>query len=93
MKKYIGAILSLASVGMLFYIIFHQKEQIQTLKSSRPNIDSVQHIIDSLHDENFIQHTELDRYDIAIERLRENYPQAAEQFDDCLNTGHLVQNQ
>jgi hypothetical protein len=84
MKKYIGAILSLSSVGMLFYIIFHQKEQIQTLKSSRPNIDSIQHIVDSLHDENFIQHIELDRYDIAIERLRENYPQAAEQFDDCL---------
>ena len=84
MKKYIGAILSLSSVGMLFYIIFHQKEQIQTLRSSRPNIDSVQHIADSLGSELFIKHTELDRYEIAIERLRENYPQAAEQFDDCL---------
>jgi hypothetical protein len=84
MKKYIGAALSLSSVGMLFYIIFNQKEQIQTLTSTRPNMDSIQHVIDSLHDENFIQHTELDRYDIAIERLRENYPQAAEQFDDCL---------
>jgi hypothetical protein len=84
MKKYIGAILSLSSVGMLFYIIFDQNNQIQTLKSSRPNIDSIQHVVDSLHDENFTQHIELDRYDIAIERLRENYPQAAEQFDDCL---------
>jgi hypothetical protein len=84
MKKYIGAALSLSSIGMLFYIIFDQKHQIQTLTSTRPNIDSIQHVVDSLHDENFIQHTELDRYDIAIEKLRENYPQAAEQFDDCL---------
>jgi hypothetical protein len=84
MKKYIGAALSLSSVGMLFYIIFDQQHQIKTLKLSQPNMDSVQHVVDSLHDENFIQHTELDRYDIAIEKLRENYPQAAEQFDDCL---------
>ena len=84
MKKYIGAILSLSSIGMLFYIIFDQQHQIKTLTLSKPNIDSVQHVVDSLHDENFIQHTELDRYDIAIERLKENYPQAAEQFDECL---------
>jgi hypothetical protein len=84
MKKYIGAALSLASVGMLFYIIFHQKQQIQILKSSRPNMDSIQHVVDSLHDELFIQSTNVTRYEIAIETLRENYPQAAEQFDDCL---------
>jgi hypothetical protein len=84
MKKYIGAILSLSSIGMLFYIIFDQQHQIKTLTSTKPNMDSVQYIIDSLHDENFIQHTELDRYDIAIEKLRENYPQAADQFDECL---------
>lgn len=84
MKKYIGAILSLSSIGMLFYIIFDQQHQIKILTSTKPNMDSVQYIIDSLHDENFIQHTELDRYDIAIEKLRENYPQAADQFDECL---------
>ena len=84
MKKYIGAALSLSSVGMLFYIIFNQKEQITTLTSTKPNVDSLQHVVDSLHDENFIQHTELDRYEIAIEILRENYPQSAEHFDECL---------
>ena len=84
MKKYIGAVLSLASIGMLFYIIFNQQQQIKTLISSKPNIDSIQYVIDSLHSENFIQHIQLDRYDITIEILRENYPQAAEQFDECL---------
>jgi hypothetical protein len=84
MRKYIGTILSLTSVGMLFYIIQNQHQQIQELKSTRSNIDSTQHIVDSLHDELFIKHTEVDRYEIAIEKLRENYPQAADQFDDCL---------
>jgi hypothetical protein len=84
MKKYINATLSLASVGMLFYIIFHQKEQIKELKTTQPNIDSVQYVVDSLHDELFIQSTNVTRYEIAIEKLRENHPQAAEQFDECL---------
>jgi hypothetical protein len=84
MKKYINATLSLASVGMLFYIIFHQKEQIKELKITHPNIDSVQHVVDSLHDELFIQSTNVTRYEIAIEKLRENHPQSAEQFDECL---------
>jgi translation initiation factor 2B subunit (eIF-2B alpha/beta/delta family) len=84
MKKYISAALSLASVGMLFYIIYHQKEQIQTLQSSQPNVDSLHQVIDSLNNELFIQNTNTTRYETAIERLRENYPQAADQFDDCL---------
>ena len=57
---------------------------LQTLKSSVPNIDSIHHVVDSLHDELFIKHTEVDRYEIAIEKLREDNPQAAEQFDECL---------
>jgi hypothetical protein len=85
MKKYIGAILSLSSIGMLFYIIFDQQYQIKTLTSSRPNMDSIQHVVDSLHDENFIQHTELDRYDIAIEKLRENYQMECLKFGNYLN--------
>jgi hypothetical protein len=84
MKKYIGTILSLSSIGMLFYILFNQKQQIQTLQSSKPNIDSLYKVIDSLNSEVFIEHTTVDRYDIAIERLREENPQAADQFEECL---------
>ena len=84
MKKHISAALSLASIGMLFYIIFNQREQITELKSTRPNIDSLHQVIDSLNNDLFIKHAEADRYEIAIDLLRENYPQAADQFDDCL---------
>jgi predicted class III extradiol MEMO1 family dioxygenase len=58
------------------------KRQIRVLKST--NADSLQHVVDSLHDELFIQSTNVTRYEIAIETLKENYPQAAEQFDECL---------
>ncbi|CAB4142246.1 hypothetical protein UFOVP449_3 [uncultured Caudovirales phage] len=40
MKKYIGAILSLGSVAMLFYILFEQKEQIKNLKSQNEMLKS-----------------------------------------------------
>jgi hypothetical protein len=84
MKNYIKAILSLASIGMLFYIISNQKQQIQTLKSSVPNTDSLYQVMDSLNNELFIKHTETDRYEIALDKLREENPQAADQFDNCL---------
>jgi len=84
MKKYIGAALSLASIGMLFYIIFDQQHQIKTLTSTKSNVDSLHQVIDSLSSELFIKHTEVDRYEIAIEKLKEQNPQAAEEFDECL---------
>jgi hypothetical protein len=84
MKKDIGTILILASIGMLFYIIFNQKQHIRTLQSSKPNVDSLYKVIDSLNSEIFIEHTTVDRYEIAIERLREENSQAADQFEECL---------
>ena len=84
MKNHINTIISLASLTMIFYILFNQKQQIKTLQSSRLNVDSLHKVIDSLNSEIFIEHTTVDRYDIAIERLREENPQAADQFEECL---------
>ena len=84
MKNHINTIISLASLTMIFYILINQKQQIKTLQSSRPNVDSLHKVIDSLNSEIFIEHTTVDRYDIAIERLREENPQAADQFEECL---------
>ena len=89
MKNYIKAILSLSSVGMLFYIIFNQKEQIKTL-NEKPDlthqVDSLIKVKDSLDNELFIKHTEADRYEIALDRLREVSPKSAEEFDLFLST-------
>ncbi len=77
MKKYIGPILSVASVGMLFYIIFDQKYQIKELKVSIhesaqkiQTIDSLIRITDSLSSEVFTEHIRAERYEITLDRLK-----------------------
>ena len=89
MKNYIKAILSLSSVGMLFYIIFNQKEQIKTL-NEKPDlthqVDSLIKIKDSLDNDLFIQNTNVTRYEIALDRLREVSPKSAEEFELFLST-------
>jgi predicted RNase H-like nuclease (RuvC/YqgF family) len=93
MKKYIGPVLSLASIAMLFYIIYNQKHQIKELKTSidgsvqkTRTIDSLHTVIDSLSSEVFIEHTNYERYEIALDRLRDVSPKSAEEFDLFLST-------
>jgi hypothetical protein len=92
MKKYIGPVLSLASVGMLFYIIFHQKEQIKELKTSVresaqkvQTVDSLHYVIDSLSSEVFIEHTNYERYELTLDRLRSEDSLTASIFEIYLN--------
>jgi hypothetical protein len=92
MKKYIGPVLSLASVGMLFYIIFHQKEQIKELKTSVresaqkvQTVDSLHYVIDSLSSEVFIEHTNYKRYELTLDRLRSEDSLTASIFEIYLN--------
>ena len=88
MKKYIGAILSLASVGMLFYIIYDQKDQIKELKTTLEStkheiktVDSLKHVVDSVNTEVFINQTKATRYEIALENLKNENPLAAAEFE------------
>jgi len=85
MKKYINAALSLASVGLLFYVIHNQNYQIKTLKVQSIRVDSLNKVVDSLNSELFIKHFETDRYEIAIDMLKEQDPKAADEFEKCLH--------
>lgn len=69
MKKYIGPILSLASVGMLFYILHNQREQIKDLKAQ---IQTLQTQTDSLGHENVIIQHEIDEMDHAMDAVIEH---------------------
>ena len=93
MKKYIKAILSLASVGMLFYIIYNQKEQIKDLKSSLNQahqkiqiVDSLVRINDSLVSDLFIEHMNVERYEITLDRLKTEDSLSAAIFETYLST-------
>ena len=89
MRKYINAAMSLTSVGLLFYIIFHQKEENKVLKAETNRIvvatDSLQKVVDSLQNEVFIQSTSTTRYEVALDRLKEQHPEAATQFEEQLS--------
>ena len=80
MKKYINAILTLSSVMVLFYIIYDQHKQINLYKSNGLN-----NTIDSLQLELFNAQTIANRYDIALDLLKEQDSAAAAKFEDVLN--------
>ena len=69
MKKYIGPVLSLASVGMLFYIMFDQKEQIKTLQQENSKVEVIKHERDSLQSEIFTKDIQIDRYEHILDLL------------------------
>lgn len=83
MKKYIGAVLSIGTVGILFYTLFDLRHQVDNLKKELV-ITTAQK--DSLHDENFIKQVEIGRYELTINHLESINPKAAEQFKTYL--GH-----
>ena len=79
MKKYIGAILSIGTVAMLFYTLFDLKNQVK-------QIPMLEHQLDSLRDETFIISTENGRYELSLEHLKEVNPKAAKEFEQYLTT-------
>jgi regulator of replication initiation timing len=79
MKKYIGAILSIGTVVMLFYTLFDLKNQVK-------QIPVLEHQLDSLRDETFIISTENGRYELSLEHLKEVNPKAAKEFEQYLTT-------
>lgn len=79
--------LSLAVVILfLGYATFHYREKsTQQAISNQVRVDSLQGVIDSLANEVFIQSTNVTRYEIAVERLREQDSKAANKFEECLS--------
>lgn len=78
MKKYIGAILSIGTVAMLFYTLFDLKDQVK-------QIPVLQHQLDSLQAETFNLSTQNGRYELTLEHLKEVNPKAAKEFENYMN--------
>jgi hypothetical protein len=77
MKKYISAVLSIGTVGILFYTLFDLRKQVNTLKKDLVVITAQR---DSLHDENFIKQIEIGRFELTLNHLESVNPKAALQF-------------
>ena len=85
MKKYIGPILSIATIGMLFYTLFDLKEQVKVIPQLRQQLDSTQKVADSMYYELFNASTSLTRYEITLDWYKIEYPKEAKKFEDWLS--------
>lgn len=93
MKQYITNALRVTSLVALFYIIYHQREQIKTLESGQsvylqqdknPTDDSLQTVIDMLRGDLYKANEENTRYELGLEHLKKYNPQVAEQLEDYI---------
>ena len=82
MIKFIKAMLVGGSFIALLYTIQQQHIEINKLRTT--NIESLTKTIDSLKSDIFVEHLIIDRYEITLERLREDNPEAAEEFEEEL---------
>lgn len=84
MKKYINAILSIATLGLLFYTLIDLKEQVKQIPVLKKEIDSLSIIKDSLTNEVFMREIQNGRYESTIYYLEETNPKAATEFKNYL---------
>lgn len=82
MKKYINAFLTLASIAMIFYIVFDQKVKIKQLKSQNK---SQLKTIDSLEHNNIVIQHENDIYDIVVHNISEQDSVIANMITEAIN--------
>jgi len=85
MKKYIGPILSISTIGLLFYTLFDLKEQVKELPRLKEEVNTLIHRADSLHNENYPCQIELNRYKIAYEIFLERNPKAAQEYGTIIS--------
>ena len=90
-QKYQKAIVGTGAVAVLVICYFQQKElsnlrmETKVEVSTVPYvIDSMQNVVDSLHDELFQAKVENGRYELSLEHLYEVNPKAGKQFTEFM---------
>jgi hypothetical protein len=88
-SKYQKAIVGTGAVAVLVVCYFQQKE-LSKLRAEQKievvvggDIEKA-NLIDSLHDELFIEKVQNGRYELSLEHLYEVNPKAAKEFDDFM---------
>ena len=89
-QKYQKAIVGTGAVAVLVLCYFQQKE-LAKLRSEHVEvstvpyvIDSMQNVVDSLHDELFIRHIENGRYEATFDHLKEVNPKLGKEMEDWM---------
>ena len=79
--KLVNVTILLFAIGMGITAVISTNEN----RRMKLEIENQQHVIDSLHDENFNSSTEIGRYELTLEHLKEVNPKAGEEFENYLS--------
>jgi len=72
--------------ALLFVICLYQRRQTAILQTTyQHQIDSIQYVVDSLHNENYPCQIELGRYEVAYRIFMERNPKAASQYGTIIS--------
>jgi hypothetical protein len=89
--KYQKAIVGTGAVAVLVICYFQQKELSNLRMETKVEvttvpyvIDSIQNVVDSLHDELFQAKVQNGRYELSLEHLYEVNPKAGKQFTEFM---------
>ena len=82
MKQYINPLLTACSLLALLTTIYFQNERINQFKVE---VQTLQNVTDSLHDEAFNNHVMNGRYELSLDHLQEVNPKAALEFVNYMN--------
>jgi hypothetical protein len=90
-QKYQKAIVGTGAVAVLVICYFQQKELSNLRMETKVEvttvpyvIDSIQNVVDSLHDELFQAKVQNGRYELSLEHLYEVNPKAGKQFTEFM---------
>jgi uncharacterized protein YlxW (UPF0749 family) len=75
----LSGLLRLATAGLLLFTIYKQHESIKALKASADV-----KLVDSLRTEVFSLQSEIGRYEMATEELKEKNPEAEKEFEEII---------
>jgi len=83
MVKNLGLIV--VALFLVFMVSYFTRSVQQETDVYKAKLDSLQVAVDSLENEIFIHSTNVTRYEIAVDRLKEQDPKAADKFEKCLS--------
>lgn len=79
--KFVNAIILIFAIGMGFAAVISTNEN----RRMELEIESQKQMIDSLHDENFNSFTELGRYELTLDHLKEVNPKLGKEMEEWMN--------
>lgn len=85
MKKYINPLVTIITIGVLLFSLYDLKKQTNQVPKLQQEVNTLQHKVDSLYDENYPCQIELNRFQTAYKIFLRRNPKAAEQYGTIIS--------